>query len=322
MKRNAKEMRAPLTQRFFINATAIFFLWALPYAVSQAELIDKVVADIDGQTITLSDIQSIQKNFETRRRISTVIYPYEKATQENIVETFVNSKIVHKYLMDSGYNIQDAHVEDEIKMTEKNLHITHEQLKGFLKQNELPYEDYFEIMRSSIELNMFNAKTIAPRINISDQQIKNAFYEKNKYDDTLTFEYDLNDYTLPTGTYSESELAEIRQQIQRVAVNQITPEALKDMVMKQLQDLKENSLQQTVLKELKKSQEGELSLPILINNQYHFFWIKRKELVESEKYKLAKDSLKQELFEKEMEKITKIWIEKEKEKHHITLSLN
>lgn len=285
-------------------------------------LLNKVTLVIDGQITTLSDIKSIKESYPTRQRISPILYREATPTNEGVVDSLINTQIIRKHLSDAGYIISDAHVEDEINMTQKNLNITRQQLLGFLEQNGLTFQAYFDIMRASIEMNMFNAKTVAPRINISDDMVKNSYVEKHKDDSTLAFEYSLVDYAFPSSSLTPEELKEIPKQLQRYRSNNIMSETLQKMTTNSFSALKESGLNPALYKTLREGKEEDFTSPVTLEGVTHFFYIVKKSLVESEKYKLAKDQLKFELFEVEATKLTKTWINKERLKHSIFQDLS
>ena len=51
---------------------------------------------------------------------------------------------------------------------------------NFLKSNDLTFNEYFEVIRETIEFNIFNGRVIQPLITITDQEVKNLFYKQNK----------------------------------------------------------------------------------------------------------------------------------------------
>lgn len=81
--------------------------------------------------------------------------------------------------------------------------------------------------------------------------------------------------------------------------------------------LTEDALADNVRQILKRTDEGEISTPVLISGQYHFFFVKKKDLIESEVFTKAKEEIQAQLFENAATKVFNTWMQQEKLKHYI-----
>jgi peptidyl-prolyl cis-trans isomerase SurA len=137
------------------------------------KLLDKIVAVINNRVISLTEVDRMRETLEARKEISPVIYTEEKYNQKELLEIMIRSHIIRDKINAQGYIINDDAVESRIKMTEDRLGLKRSDLLQFLKGKGVTYEEYFEIIRETMEFNVFAQRIIAPLITVTEQEIKN-----------------------------------------------------------------------------------------------------------------------------------------------------
>jgi peptidyl-prolyl cis-trans isomerase SurA len=93
------------------------------------------------------------------------------------------------------------------------------------------------------------------------------------------------------------------------------------MTITNLDDITEENIAADLKSLLKETDEGSITTPILLSNQFHVFYIAKKDLVETDAFSTQKDKIKDQLFEKQVKSETALWFEREKNKHYIKISL-
>ncbi|MFI5391552.1 MAG: hypothetical protein ACHQYQ_09335, partial [Bacteriovoracales bacterium] len=160
-------------------------LFALIFSqILHGELINKIIAVFDDQIITLAQAQRISDTLKARKTISPKYADKETFTLAEIARIQIESFLIRNKLEEMGYIIDDNQVETQIKETEKRLNLTRDALLQFLTTNNMTFEEYFDLVRQSIEHNIFSGRVIEPLVTITDQEIKNTFYKKNIGDNT------------------------------------------------------------------------------------------------------------------------------------------
>lgn len=298
--------------RYIILLTLLFVAFS-----SNAKLLDKVVAVVDDQVITLSMVDRISDNLAARRNISPVIYYNNKLTQKDIIDLIVNRNLVRARLTEMGYIISDDQVEGEIKATESRLGLTRKALLNFLESNNLTFNEYFEITRETIEFNFFNARIIRPLISVTEQEVKNTFYKKNIANKTLAFKYNLVDFSIPQNKMNNSMLKIFKNVLESFQSNGNLPKDFATVETNVLGDITEDGLTSALKNVLKKTDEGSFSSPILLNGLYHVFFVKKKDLVESEIFQEQKENIRAMLLEENANKMKSVWFQRESNKHYI-----
>ncbi len=299
---------------------ALFFCLFLTSAfqTSQAKLLDKIVAVVDEQVVTQSLVQRMKANVSARAQISPYIYSMgKKLTSEQSIDILINRVLVRDKLVELGYVISDDQVESQIKSTEQRLGLGRAALLNFLKGNGMTFDEYFELIRETIEYNIFNDRVIRPLISVTEQEIKNAFYKENRNNKSISFKYTLVDFSLDDRKLSKKTERRFKEALKSFQVSGTLPDEFKDVETNTLGDITEEGLTKELKDLLKRTDEGAFTNSIRLGSSTHVFYIQKKDLVESELFIKNKDRIRAMLFESVANEITSLWFERESNKHYI-----
>jgi len=290
-----------------------FLAWGAP----QAKFLDKTLAVIDDQIFTHSFVKRVIETLNVRKNISGMIYTKTNFSQNEIIEITLRKVLIRTKLSELGYVISDDQVESQIKETEQRLNLNRAQLLQFLSTNNFTFDEYFELVRESIEFNLFTTRIIQPLISVTEQEVKNAYYRRNADNKALNFRYNLVDFSLAKKDYKPVSKEEMKEILVRYQADGHLPEKMKTLDTSDLGEVSEEGLAGNLRDLLKKTDEGAFTEPLLMNDRYHVFFLKKKDLVESERYLKEKDQIKDQLFEELSVKMIDVWTQREKNKHYI-----
>lgn len=289
---------------------------------ANSKLLDKIAAIVDDNIITHSQVKRIQNNIAARKNISPMIFTKNNYSAKEVVDILVHKYLIRDYLQGVGYVITDEQVDSQIKQTEKRLNLTRKQLLDFLKSNNMSFQEYFQLTRETIEyMSLFLPRVIAPLVSISEHEVKNYYYKKNSKNKTLSFKYTLNDFSISKSKIKKSDLKNIKDILTNFQITGNLPSQLQDVETSVIADVTEDGLMQSIKKELKKVHEGKFTNPIILNGDYHIFFVKKKDLVASEQFLQVKKQIKAELREVKMKSVVQSWFDREKSKHFVKNNL-
>ncbi|MBI2521441.1 MAG: peptidyl-prolyl cis-trans isomerase [Bdellovibrio sp.] len=293
------------------------FLLIILCTLVHAKILDKIMAVVDDQTISMLDVMRIKDTLRARNEISPQIFPKTSLTDKEIMNILINKKLIREKLNALGYVIADDQVESQIKSTEDRLGLNRDALLNFLRTNGLEFEEYFEVTRESIEYNIFLSRVISPMISVTEQEIKNEFYKTNPTNSTLGHRFDLVDFYIPKGILKPSEMS----QLPRVLKGLQKGESLRGNFGKfdatNINNINEDGLSKEIKGQLEKLNTGDFSSPITIGNKIHVFFVKHKELVDSDKFLKQKEILRQKIYAESEKQMTEMWFQRESSKHFI-----
>lgn len=286
-----------------------------------AKLLDKTVAIVNDQVITLSQIKRIKDNLGARKSVSPRMYPKATYTNKDLVKKRIQVTLIRNKLTEMGYVINDEQVESEVSSMEKRLGLNREALLDFLNNNNFSFDEYFELIRESIEYNLFVGKIVRPLVSITDQDVKNAYYKNNSANKTLNFKYTLVDFSLPKNQFKKGMLKNFRSTLKKFQQTGVLPENYKEVSTNVIEDISEDGLASKLKRVLKKTDEGSFSKYVLLGGSYHVFFVKSKDLAESSEFLEARQSIQNELFNKSITSISKNWYDSESTKYFIKIYL-
>lgn len=286
-------------------------------AWAQDKLLDKLVAVVNTRVISLSEIQRMEVTLPARQEVSPVVYSEKKYDQKQLLDIIIKSFIIRDKINAQGYVINDDAVESRIKMTEDRLGLKRADLLQFLKTKNLTYEEYFEVIRETMEYNVFASRIIAPLISVTEQEIKNEYYRRNSSNNALSFKYNLVDFYI-----KESELVNKKEESFLAVLKdyQLTgklPEEYRNLESNNLDNLSEDALSKDLGAILKNTSEGSFSKATLINGYLHVFYVQKKDLVESQDFARAKEMIQNDIFMIKGKSVTNNWFDREFSNYYI-----
>lgn len=296
----------------------LLFLLFSTTSFAKPKLVDKVVAIFNDQIITHSDIQRFKKTTKAKRQLSPFSYTEKKYTTNKVIDHIIQAKIIRDKLGEIGYTISDDRVESQINGTQKQRGLTRKDLKQFLKTQGISFAEYFEIVREAIEFNLFNAKIITPLVSVSDQEVKNFYYENAKNKNTLNFRYVLVDFIYD---YKKSlNLKKMPQILMDYRISGVIPPEYKDFDTVDMKDVLEEEINKKFAKVLKSAKEGTFSDPVRVGGQVHIFYVQSKNLTESQEYAKVKELIRRNLTAKKTLEVSDSWLERQRPDYFIQIN--
>lgn len=286
-------------------------------ASAQDKLLDKIVAVVNGRVYSLSELQRIEKTLSARQEISPFIYSKPKYDRTELLDLMIHAYIIRDKIGVQGYVISDDAVEGRIRMTEEKLGLSRENLLGFLSTKGITYEEYFEITREAMEYQIFVSRIIEPLVTVTEQELKNEFYRRHASYKALSFTYNVVDFSVPEsqgqGKLKDRYVAALRDY-------QLTgrmSDGFSDLEANPIEGVKEDGLNPEIARVLSTTPEGGFSSPIFLGGRLRSFYVKKKDLVESQNFINAKNRLADELSSEKSRALTGGWFEREYSNYYI-----
>ncbi len=297
------------------------FLFSLSLSFAEEILLDKIVAVINSRVISLSEVVRAKETIDARKEISPIIYSESSYDDRKLINILIQSTIIREKISAQGFVINDDAVESRIKMTEDRLGLKRSDLLNFLKTKNITFEEYFEIIRETMEYNIFSSKIISPLISVTEQEIKNEYYKMNSGNKALSFKYNLVDFYIKKSTLIDNDDAKFLNVLKDYQLTGRLPSEYKDLETNPLDNLSEDNLSKDLSSLLKTTEEGAFSKSIEINGYLHVFYVQKKDLVESLEFQKMKERIQNEIFSKKGQSVTQNWFDREYSNYYIKILL-
>ncbi|MFL5783555.1 MAG: hypothetical protein ACJ76H_03025 [Bacteriovoracaceae bacterium] len=299
------------------NLICLIFILGVSTAHAQEKLLDKIVAVVNTRVFSLSELQRIQDTLPARKEISPVVYSKDKYSDKDLLNLMIQAYIVRDKINSQGYVINDDAVESRIKMTEERLGLKRADLLAFLKSKSITFEEYFEIIRETMEYNIFATKIIAPLISVTEQEIKNEYYRRNSSNNALSFKYNLVDFYISEKSLVDKDQKKFLAVLKDYQLTGKLPEEYRSLDTNQLDNISEDGLNKELATALKNTAEGSFSAPVTLNNMLHVFYVQKKDLVESQDFTRAKEQIQNEIFVTKGKMVSSNWFDREYANYYI-----
>jgi peptidyl-prolyl cis-trans isomerase SurA len=166
------------------RSTPILLGLALTLLATQsvcAEVVDRVVAKVNGEIITLSTVE--ERVAVAKQQLKAAGNP-SKLTEKEIVKKTLNSIIEEKLQLQeankSGLEVDDESVENAFKDIRKRNNITEEQMIEMLESEDRSLEQYKEVIRDQILVTKVVQFRMGKMANATPKQIKRYYYDHQK----------------------------------------------------------------------------------------------------------------------------------------------
>lgn len=197
-----------------------------------AEVVDKIVAKVGEDIITLSDVTqavALKRAYLKQKFGSTKGQAEFLKFKENALDELILEKVFEAEIKKNGIVVTDTELEQEFKNRLKQYQITENSLIHQLRQEGISLADYKRTLKKELEKNQLMQKKILPMISISDYDLQKE-YEKRKNEfvqyQKLRF---IQAYLTPDRFKDNKEIIHVATTIQnRLKANQ----SAKDLIQK------------------------------------------------------------------------------------------
>lgn len=147
-----------------------------------AEVIDRVIAIVNGRVITLSELR--EREAPLVKQLSEVYSGAERDKRLADMEKKVLDSLIEDILLDteaeqSGMKASERDIEDAIEDVKKQNSLNNETLKDALKREGLTYEMYRTQIKKQIEKSRMIGQQVRAKVTVTDKDL-GEYYERNK----------------------------------------------------------------------------------------------------------------------------------------------
>ena len=298
----------------------LVFFFVFP---ARSALVDRIMAIINDDIITLSDIQEFKKNVPTSE------LPSDKAILDILIEDRLTKQLIKKLNLAAD----EEEISSQISSILKNQGLTQKDLQDFLKQRGMSYKQYRDNIKQSIEQQKLLEREIKSSITIKEEDIRSYYYTfvKGK---SLKKSYHLRQIFFPAETASDKKKKmALAQEAYTDYKNGSSFEALLNKYSTSLDpSTKENKgdagtpneedLSPSFKNVLSNLKPKTLSAPFETGAGIHLIELLEIHSQGEKSYSETKEEIQKMLYEKEFKKILAQWIKTKKEEAYIKILKN
>ena len=163
----------PSAGKMFIQIILFTFLFVLP-AIAGAEIVDRVVAEVNDDVITLSEVEEEGEGFFKKIALEV---PSENRTEaidqvrKEILRSLIDKKLIKQEAAKQRIIVTDGEVEESFAQVLKANQLTKEALLLELEMNGVSEQAYLSNLRSQLYQNKLVNRDVRSKIVITEEAI-------------------------------------------------------------------------------------------------------------------------------------------------------
>ena len=160
----------------------IVFIVAVPFS-SEGKVLDRVVAVVDGDVITLSDLDQAVTKYG-KNALQGGENALDKALKlsrirKRVLEQVIEDKVLQKISKRHGIKVKDEEVDEAIEQIKRQGRVTEAELQKELAAAGFTVEGYREFLTAQIRRGRIVDYFVKPKISLDDERIR-EYYQRHK----------------------------------------------------------------------------------------------------------------------------------------------
>ena len=299
----------------------LVLLLAGPGTVRADKFINAVVAAVDGEAITLRDLDAYEKG---RGRL---LPPEESGGPRQMLRAMILGRLYRAEFDRYGMKADDDDVEGYIDRVLAERQGGRAEVMSALENAGLGWRDYFERMREEVQKLTLANREIRARISITDEQVERAWLAESGFELPERVEIGHIYMPLPLGTDVEQRktAAEEAGRAYKAARSQGFEEAAKLYSSGaaaaeggELGVFEPQSLAPFIVGAIEGLDEGDFSRPFEAARAWHIVRLTRRPEASRVPLEEVSDSLRKRLYDAELDRRFQNWVDHDLyERHHV-----
>jgi len=296
----------------------VYFSIVTPCPVNAAILLDRVVAQVNKEVITWSELYKMMEREAAddmkildeaeRRKIF-------KEHEEDFLERLIDIKLQLQEAKRLEIEVLPVDVEDAIENIKNKYSLTDETLKASLEQGGLTLDDYKERLSEQILITKLVNQQVKSKVVVSDEEVEN-FYNRHKDEFVMDESYKLRQifFRMPESNDMKKDLEEkaidIAEKIKKGEdFSRLAREYSEDPSGKLGGDLgyiQKKFMAKEFIDALSVMDIGDISMPFWTDHGLHIIKLEDKKYARTEQG--LKEEIKNRLFEEKFRKSYENWL--------------
>lgn len=159
-------------RRFFVLIfICLFFLCP---SVSYTEIVDRIIAIVNDDIITLKELEKFVHVEKQGKYVSINEY-FRNVKLKERINTFIDDLLIRQQAKKLKIEVTDKDVDLIIESIKKQHLITENELREQLKKENINYKDFYDGLRSNQLRNRVLARVISPDLTITEERLKEYY---------------------------------------------------------------------------------------------------------------------------------------------------
>lgn len=302
-------------------------------AAAHAKVVDKIVAIINDQVITLSDTEIYRKKLLGGGLVDDAIVQLNDSSlllkdRNALLQQLIDERLLDSEVKKNGLEVTIERVEQEIRNIAKNNNIDRNQLKTALQAKGVSMSQYQDFIKTSLERQSLIEKEVSSKIRISDEDVSSYYLTKKGPSSAQIFEYSLAHILFnPTNGGEDAALDRARTVFDKLKQGQsfdrLAEQFSEDRNFTKgglLGSFKAGEMMSELDAAVKNLSAGEVTEPIKTRMGVHIVKVLKRTLVSDPKFEEEKETIRKTLYAEAFKRQFKLWLSQRREESFIRIN--
>lgn len=291
-------------------------LFALSLGAEERELVDRIVAIVNEDVVTWSELQEavgpyLEGAGPTKQR---------EQLMKDALEQLVSDRLLNQQVAEAQITVDDDEVERAIEDICRQNNITREQLRQAVEQRGLAMGQYQEDLKLQlVRLKLIDMK-VRSRVVVPESDIRQEYEAESALETREELVQIRHIFLRYDEGAAEAERARVMERAKAARERVVKGESFAEVAKAlsegptassggDLGEMPQASLLPELAKAMKGMKEGQLSQPIVTPNGIHVVLLEARRQKAPEGYEAKKNKIYQRLYQQEVDRQMRVWID-------------
>jgi peptidyl-prolyl cis-trans isomerase SurA len=299
----------------------LVLLFAIP---GRAEVINKILATVDGEPITVYELKQFSARTIRGRQASST-------DQAQLLDALITEKLVSKEVSDKGVVVRDEDIDRVIAGIKERNKMNDEDFKQALQQQGMTMESYRAQLREDVQRQQLITREIRGKVNVTPEEVQRYYNAHlSEYSTPGKMQVAHIVFRLPPDASPEqvaeatAKAEEVRARLQKGAdFADLAKQINQDATASNGGDLgwfKKGELLEPLEKSAEALKVGEVSDPVRTSVGVHLIKLEAREEASHRDLDELADQIKQQLYNAALEERFQKWLTDDlRKRHHVEI---
>ncbi len=314
-------------------AALVFLCSAQPPPAARAEVVDRIVAVVNDDIISLYDLRTMYEPYA--ERIKSIGYPPEKEKdmlyklREDMIDQLIEQKLTEQESRKAGISVNPEEVDQAIERMKQANSMTGEEFEKALAREGFSVEEYRKTLRLQILRNRLVNREVMSRIVVTREDIEN-YYNEHPEEFQGQKQYHLRTILIKVSEHADtSEKMNARMKIEDVYRKLEAGRSFPRLAAQYSDGMADSGgdlgyfpferLSPTIQDAIKDLEPGEYSDIIFTDIGYQVFFLEDVDDPGGKSLEEASQAIKKKLMEQSVDQKIRAWLDDLREESHIRI---
>jgi peptidyl-prolyl cis-trans isomerase SurA len=176
--------------KIFLAVCVLSPLASVDALAQRVSLVDRIVAVVNKEVITLSELNEAIGTAERQLRRQGTQAPARDVLERQLLERLILDKAQLQLARDSGIRVDDMQIDRAVQRIAEQNSMTLSGFRAALERDGVPFDAFRQDLRDQITLTRLREREVDDKIQVSDTEI-DLFLEENSAQSAVRAEYNL-----------------------------------------------------------------------------------------------------------------------------------